>query len=78
MALTAKKISSFVMVELENKGYSLEEIDDMVSSKIRTTDILGVTSDGRIQIIFPQATEEDVKYILPRFKDIDLNIKVLS
>ena len=78
LALSSKKISSFIMLEIESNGHSLEEIDSMISNKIRTTDILGITSEGKLQIIFPQATQDDLKYILPRFEGIDISIKVLS
>ena len=78
MALSAKKISSFLLIEIEANEHTVEEVDKMLANKIRTTDILGMTSEGKLQIIFPQATEDDLKYILPRFEGIDLSIKVLS
>ena len=77
-ALSTKKISSFIMLEIESGEHTLEEVDTIISSKIRTTDILGITSDGKLQILFPQATQDDLKYILPRFEGVDISIKVLS
>ena len=78
VALSAKKISSFIMLEIESNELSLEEVDAMIANKIRTTDILGITSDGKLQIILPQATQDDLQYILPRFEGLDIGIKVLS
>ena len=76
-ALHAKKIATFVLLELDGNGHTLEEIDQIVSGKIRTTDILGMTHDGKLQIILPHASRDDLKYILPRFEGIDINIQVL-
>ena len=78
MALNAKKISSFVMLELETGDYTLEEVNSMIADKVRTTDIIGVTSDGKLQIILPQASHDDLKHILPRFESVDVQIKILQ
>ena len=76
--LNAKKISSFIMLELETGDYTLEEVNSMIADKVRTTDIIGVTSDGKLQIILPQASHDDLKYILPRFESVDIQIKILQ
>lgn len=77
-ALSAKKVSSFVLLEVAGvEGRKPKEISDMLVSKIRTTDILGFSSDGKLQIILPNASQEDLKYILPRFEGINIDIKVL-
>lgn len=77
-ALNAKKISSFVMLELDTGDHTLEEINAMISNKVRTTDIIGVTSDGKLQIILPQASHDDLKYVLPRFEGIDIQVRILQ
>lgn len=77
-ALNAKKISSFVMLELETGDYTLEEVNSMIADKVRTTDIIGVTSEGKIQIILSQATHDDLKHVLPRFESVDIQIRILQ
>ena len=76
--LNAKKVSSFVILELETGDYTLEEIDSMIADKVRTTDIIGVTSDGKLQIVLTQASHDDLKYILPRFDNVDIPIRILQ
>ena len=76
--LNAKKISSFVMLELETGDRTLEEMNSMIADKVRTTDIIGLSSDGKLQIILPQASHDDLRHILPRFDDIDVQIKILQ
>jgi hypothetical protein len=78
LALEAKKVSSFTMLELETDGRTFEEIDQMISHKIRTADIVGVTSEGKLRIILPQASHDDLKYVLPRFEGIGVRIKILQ
>ena len=77
VALNAKKVSSFVLLELDVGKHTLLEVDAMVAGKIRTTDILGLTFDGKLQIILPQASHDDLQYILPRFEGVDIQIRIL-
>ena len=77
IALSEKKISSFVMLEFDINGHTLEEVNGMLSTKIRTTDFLGLTSDGKLQLILPNASKEDMKYILPRFDGLDIHVKII-
>ena len=77
MALSAKKVSSFVMLEFDTNGHTLEEAGAMIASKIRLTDVLGMTFDGKLQLILPHASQDDLKYILPRFEGIDIPVKFL-
>ena len=44
----------------------------MISKKIRTTDILGIGSNGKLQLLLSQAEEKDLEYILPRFEELDI------
>lgn len=76
-ALNAKKISSFVMLELDVGEHTLEEVDEMIKNKVRTTDIIGINSSGKLQIILPQASHDDLQLILPRFEGVDIQIKIL-
>ena len=77
VALNAKKVSSFVMLELDAGEHTLAEVDAMIRDKVRTTDIIGITSDGKLQIILPQASHNDLKLILPRFEGMDIQFRIL-
>jgi hypothetical protein len=44
----------------------------MLAPKIRTTDILGITSRGQLQLILTQATLDDLPFILPRYEGLDI------
>ena len=65
------------LLELDVGEHTLGEVDAMVAGKIRTTDILGLTFDGKLQIILPQASHDDLQHILPRFEGVDIQIRIL-
>ncbi len=75
--LQTKKVSVFSLMEVDMNGHSLEEVNKMLESKVRMTDIIGLTSDGRLQIILHQASPDDLKHILPRFENMDLQVRIL-
>ena len=76
-ALSAKKVSSFLLLEIDVNGHMLHEVNQMLIGKVRETDIIGITSEGKLQIILPQASTDDLQYILPRFEGLDVTITVL-
>ena len=77
-ALAEKKVSSNIMLEFDLNGHSLEEADAMLAGKIRVTDMMGLTADGKLRIILSQATEKDLDFILPRFEGLDMVPTVLK
>ncbi|MBE6622713.1 MAG: HD domain-containing protein [Ruminococcaceae bacterium] len=77
-ALAEKKVSSNIIFEFDLNGHTLQEADAMLLGKIRTTDILGITEDGKLRLILSQASEKDLDFILPRFKDLDIITTVLK
>lgn len=75
VALLEKKVSSFVMLEINSNGHSYEEIDKMLTGKVRANDIIGMSDDGNIRLLLSGATEKDLPFILPRFDGIDVEVK---
>lgn len=72
------KRSSFILLGIDSNGHTLEEVDKMLTGKIRATDILGITSDGQLQLILPQATPNDLQFILPRYEGIDITVTLMK
>ena len=77
-ALTDKKVSSFVLLEIDGNGRSYNEIDELLLKKVRTNDILGATETGKLQLLLSGATEKDLPFILPRFENLGLTISVIQ
>lgn len=73
-ALSEKKVSTYMMLEIDNEGRSYEEMDELVSKKIRANDILGATQSGKIRLLLSQATEADMPFILPRFEGFSVEV----
>jgi len=76
-ALAEKKVSTYLLLEFDLNGHTLKEAGDMIFGKIRATDILGLTQDGKLQLLLAQATEKDLAFILPRFEELDIVTTVL-
>lgn len=74
VALSDKKVSTYMLLEFDCQGRSYVEMDKLVSSKVRANDILGATSDGKLRLLLSQATEADIPFILPRFEDLDVEV----
>jgi hypothetical protein len=74
-ALAEKKVSTYVLLEVDPCGCTYEEMDKRLRGKIRANDVLGVSSDGKLQILMDQATENDLRFILPRFQDFRIEVK---
>lgn len=71
-----KKIFSYEFMEMDVNGHSYEEVDDMIGGKIRANDILGQWEDGKLAVLLSQATKDDLKFILPRFENLDINVTI--
>ena len=74
--MAERKVFTYEFLELDIKGYTYEEVDDMLTGKIRANDILGETRDGKLGILLSQATENDLKFILPRFENLEITVNV--
>ena len=73
--LAEKKISSYVLLEIDPCGCTYEEMDKQLRGRIRTNDVIGAAADGKLQVLMAQATENDLQFILPRFKDFRIEVK---
>ncbi len=74
-ALADKKVSTFVLLEIDTEGRSYEEMDKILSGKVRANDILGASVDGKVRLLLSQACDKDLPFILPRFEGMTVEIK---
>ena len=74
VALSDKKVSTYVLLEIDNEGRSYIEMNELISKKVRANDILGATSDGKLRLLLSQATENDLPFILPRFDGLQVEV----
>ena len=76
MALSEKKVSTYILLEIDNQGRTYMEMDELISQKVRANDILGATPNGKVRLLLSQATEDDLPFILPRFEG--LNVEAIT
>ena len=75
-ALSEKKVSTYVLLEMETQGRSFEELDRLLQGKVRANDIIGIAADGKLKLLLSQATEKDLPYILPRFEGLEVQVTI--
>ncbi len=75
MALAEKRVSTYVLLEIDRNGYSYEEMDKLLVGKVRANDIIGASDNGNIRLLLSQATDKDLPFILPRFEGMDVEVK---
>lgn len=74
-ALSEKKVSAHILLEVDMKGRGFEEMDALLAKKVRTNDIIGDLGNGKLGLLLSQATEKDLPYILPRFAEFEVELK---
>lgn len=77
-ALAEKKVSTYVLLEIDNEGRSFAEMDALLGSKVRANDVLGASPDGKVRLLLSQASEKDLPFVLPRFESLGLSVNILS
>lgn len=74
IALSEKKVSTYILLEIHNEGRTYIEMDQLISKKVRANDILGAAPDGKLRLLLSQATEADLPFILPRFEGLSVEV----
>jgi len=74
-ATAERKIGTYVLLEIDCKGRSMQEAYALLSPLIRTSDILGASKNGTVRLLLSQATEKDLEVILPRFEALDVEVR---
>lgn len=74
IALSDKKVSNYVLLEIDSEGRSYREMNELISKKVRANDIIGATSNGKLRLLLSQATEKDLPFILPRFDGFKVEV----
>lgn len=74
--MAERKVFAYEFMEIDTNGHSYEEVDKMLAGKIRANDILGEIDSGKLGVLLSQATKNDLKYILPRFENLDINVSI--
>lgn len=74
-ALSEKKVSTYVLLEIDPEGRSYAEMDSLLQGKVRANDIIGAAAEGKLRLLLSQATQKDLPFILPRFEGFQVEVK---
>ncbi len=72
------KRTSFRLIKFTIEDKTIFEIDEMLQSKIRNNDLLGLGKDGNVYLIAAQVDESSEGIVLKRFKDMGLKCDIVE
>lgn len=75
-SMLEQKIADYTLLQLDRKGMTIEEADEILQSKTRENDILGISSEGILYLILTQTAEEHVPLVVQRLEDAGFGCKV--
>ena len=64
-----KGFTKCTLIDLNTNGASLEEVDARLSQLLRTTDYVGCTKDGTIQVLLANSGPADAQFAMKRLVD---------
>ncbi|WP_026506775.1 DUF4118 domain-containing protein [Butyrivibrio sp. MC2013] len=76
--LAENQRTSFRLFKIESEGRSVSEMDELLSTRVRNNDLIGLGEDGNIYLLAAQADAESQSIILDRFEKLGLKIKVVD
>ena len=74
--LEQRKIARFLLLDIDIREHTLIQADRLLGEKIRQNDTLGLLGSGHVGLLLSQASEAELDVILPRFRDLDMDISV--
>ncbi len=72
------KITEFRLIRIMRDNRSISEIDEMLQTKIRNNDIIGLGSDNNIYLLAAQVDASSEAIVLKRFRDMGLKCDVVE
>lgn len=64
-----QKIATHILLRLDGQGKTAQELDTLLSTRVRKCDIAGYASDGELYLILAQATYQAVPIVAKRLED---------
>lgn len=75
-SMLEQKIADYTLLRLDRGDMSLEEADNILQSKTRENDILGISTDGTLYLILTQTAQEYVPLVVKRLEEAGFGCKV--
>ena len=72
------KLTDFRLFRIMRENRTLMEIDEMLQTKIRNNDIVGLGSDNNIYLLASQVDDSSEAIVLKRFQNMGLKCDVVE
>ncbi|MBO6240259.1 MAG: NAD(P)-dependent oxidoreductase [Butyrivibrio sp.] len=76
--MAENKLTDFRLFRIMRDNRSLSELDEMLQTKIRNNDIIGLGSDGNIYLLASQVDESSESIVLKRFTNMGLRCDIVE
>ena len=76
--LQEKDFSNYILLRLNIKSDDLKEISDMVVSRVRVSDVIGIGPDDKVYLILSQVTDDNAEYAYKRLLQAGISFKRVS
>ncbi len=76
--MAGNKLTSFRLLRIIRDDRSLAQMDDLLHTKIRNNDIIGIGNDGNIYLLAAQVDESSEGIVLKRFRDMGLTCDIVE
>lgn len=71
-------LASYRLLQLDMEGRSLEEMDELLRSRVRGNDLLGMGEDGKIYLLMTQVDKSSENIVLRRFQEAGVKCRIVS
>lgn len=71
-------ISTYALVRISTEGKSAKEMDELLRTKVRETDLLGMGGDGNLYLLLAQADNNSVGIVLDRISSMGITCKQID
>lgn len=71
-------ISSYALIKIDSEGRTVLELDGMLRTKVRETDLLGMGQDGNVYLLLSQADQTSVGIVLKRLSGMGIHCEEVS
>lgn len=76
--LAEKKVSSCLLMEIITEGKAFEAMYNKIKGSIRSNDILGIDSEGKLCVLLTQASIDNMEIIKQSFEKIGVKVELLQ
>lgn len=73
-----RKIATHLLLKLDCRGKSIQEMDQLLRTRLRTSDTIGLANDEQLYVILAQANRESLPIITNRLENVGIGCTLID